>query len=188
VAAFQAMSLDERAQFMEKRKAEHAHQQETKKATVKQKKQEDIKFLADLRTQVLGHGFTPLFFHYHLSYQGENEVQRRLFATSCVLVNKDNEPIAKGISLVSPSDNPSKMEGRIWSLQRAIEAEFGQDTYYPVSRVEARWITHNFRSSESSAAWSNKAVYTPGNSELTDIEVDRINTRRARTDVKQATT
>ena len=191
VAAFQAMSLDDRAQFIEKRQLAHAEQQSAKRAASAKKREENRANLSKLRDQIIEQGFTPLFCHYHISYKNKRVnliMGERLVATTCVLVDEHNNPISKGVALTSPRDNPNKLEGRGLALDRAIEAATRQDTYYPVSRAEARWVTHYFRNSDEVSAWANKAVYMPGKNELTAVEIDRMESRKTRTDVKQATT
>jgi hypothetical protein len=182
VAAFQAMTLDERAAYIEKRKSTYASQRAAVRSATEAQRQKEKDLLAKLRQEALDRGVTPLFFHYHLemAVQGKDgvvRVSKRLFATTCVLVGEDQEPMAKGVSLVSMWDNPGKLEGRIWAIIRALKAEEEGSTSSPVGRSEARWIADNFRQGAESSAWANKCVFMPDEGELTQMEIERMEDR-----------
>jgi hypothetical protein len=188
VATYRAMNLDERSDYITKRQASYGSKRKQEIEENKQLRRERLHRFMSLRDVAVGSNLTPLFFHYHvwirrIDHQTNTVSEhKRLIATSCVLVDKENRPIAKGSTIVSPRENPNKIEGRIIALDRALDAYQGEWTSMPIRRAEARWVGTALPefNTPHSAAWSNHIIYTPDAGELTELEINRIDARRER--------
>jgi hypothetical protein len=186
VATFRSLNLDERSDYITKRQASYGSKRKQEIEENKRLRRVRLTRFMSLRDVAVGSELTPLFFHYHvwirmIDHQTSTITEhKRLIATSCVLVDKENRPIAKGSTIVSPRENPNKMEGRIIALERALEAYQGEWTSMPIRRAEARWVGTALPEFNSGSAWSNHIINMPDAGELTELEINRIDARQKR--------
>lgn len=148
--------------------------QERRKARIAQEaeyKQIITDELNQLLRDVKAKGFSPMFTHYRDEY-----VEGRLGATTCVILDSNVDPVAKGVALVSMDDNGSRLTGRLLSLQRAWVAYMAQKNFDKIKRWEAYEIIDCLE--EDIGSQTYKGLYKP--KALSNIETERLIRRKSR--------
>jgi len=140
--------------------------------------------------QYINPNIHPMFSHYYGWRWGGYDFMKMLKATTCLLVDHETyEVCAKGITLVSELDNPSRLKGRHQSLERALVAFKEKYTSLPVRRDEAKEMVEWVDSEANYMAnWVAKSVFLPDPGQLTQVELEKVNqwkTRRVARQIKQ---
>lgn len=123
-------------------------------------------------------GLTPMFTHFKINHTTE---QKRLIATACVLLDEDINAVARGLTLVSPIDNPNRPEGRYRTLQRAYDALMTRDK----EEFELTKTLKKLVPTYGDIGVLLKKVYMPTDAQLSNIEETRIAKKLARAAKKQ---
>ena len=108
------------------RKKEIADRRKSARSTMKNEIERTIR---DIKGKA-----TVMFTHY---YRQSDPGTKSLIASSCIIMDEDYRALARGWSLVSKKDNPSKIEGRFISMTRAMAALKSNSNLFPVRRREA---------------------------------------------------
>lgn len=121
-------------------------------------------------------GLSPMWTHY---YRTNKKGERILAATTCVLLDKDCNPVSRGISVVSKRDNGEKAYGRCLSIKRAYSAAMTDKV--PVFDEEPDQFISTKGIEGFDVFLSSKALTCKtDDNELTDLEVDRIEKKRGK--------
>jgi hypothetical protein len=67
-------------------------------------------------------GLSPMWTHYWVT---DKKGQKVIGATTCVLLDENFEPFAKGTTIRGKTDIPAKVTGRYWALKRAYDEAVG---------------------------------------------------------------
>jgi len=175
--AWSNMTLDEQDEFVQKRVELALSRRKQRLAEQQQIKEEKRAELEKLIQEVKGVGLSPMFTHYYEDMAEDffqDEIENRLAATTCILLDENGTAISKGLALVSVLDNGSKLAGRLLALQRAQTAFIEQKDSLPVYRDEA--VANIDVIFNELGDWLFKAVYRP--EDLSYIELERVAKRQ----------